>query len=65
MGGIIPGSLDPSLNNGILGHLEGTENVFAAFGYNRDRKSGTRQIVIGLPCDAVRGDGKVNHGAAA
>lgn len=65
MGGVIPGSLDPSLNNGILGHLEGTENVFAAFGYDLDRKSGKRQIVIGLPCDAVRGDGKIGHEAAA
>lgn len=33
-------------------YLEGTQNAFAAFGYNRDRKSGKRQIVIGLLCDA-------------
>ena len=32
--------------------LEGEQNAFAAFGYNRDRKSGKRQIVIGLLCDA-------------
>jgi hypothetical protein len=29
-------------------YLEGAQNAFAAFGYNRDRKSGKRQIVIGL-----------------
>src|SRR6202050_3040166 len=33
-------------------YLEGEQNAFAAFGYNRDRKSGKRQIVIGLLCDA-------------
>lgn len=33
-------------------YLEGTQNAFAAFGYNRDRKAGKRQIVIGLLCDA-------------
>jgi hypothetical protein len=33
-------------------YLEGGQNAFAAFGYNRDRKSGKRQIVIGLLCDA-------------
>ena len=32
-------------------YLEGEQNAFAAFGYNRDRKSGKRQIVIGLLCD--------------
>lgn len=32
-------------------YLEGTENAFAAFGYNRDGKRGKRQIVIGLLCD--------------
>jgi len=32
-------------------YLEGTENKFAAFGYNRDGKKGKRQIVIGLLCD--------------
>ena len=36
-------------------YLEGEQNAFAAFGYNRDRKSGKRQIVIGLLCD---GDGR-------
>ncbi len=33
-------------------YLEGEQNAFAAFGYNRDRKSGKRQIVIDLLCDA-------------
>ena len=33
-------------------YLEGEHNAFAAFGYNRDRKSGKRQIVIGLLADA-------------
>jgi transposase len=33
-------------------YLEGEQNAFAAFGYNRDRKAGKRQIVIGLLCDA-------------
>ena len=33
-------------------YLEGEQNAFAAFGYNRDRKSGKRQIVIGLIADA-------------
>ena len=32
-------------------YLEGTQNAFAAFGYNRDRKQGKRQIVIGLLCN--------------
>jgi hypothetical protein len=32
-------------------YLEGTENHFAAFGYNRDKKKGKMQIVIGLLCD--------------
>ncbi len=33
-------------------YLEGTQNAFAAFGYNRDRKQGKRQIVIGLLCNS-------------
>jgi hypothetical protein len=33
-------------------YLEGERNAFAAFGYNRDRKSGKRQTVIGLLSDA-------------
>ena len=33
-------------------YLEGEHNAFAEFGYNRDRKSGKRQIVIGLLADA-------------
>lgn len=33
-------------------YLEGTENAFGAFGYNRDGKKGKKQIVIGLLCDA-------------
>ena len=32
-------------------YLEGSCNDLAAFGYNRDRKEGKRQIVIGLLCD--------------
>jgi hypothetical protein len=32
-------------------YLEGTENELAAFGYNRDKKKGKMQIVIGLLCD--------------
>jgi len=32
-------------------YLEGTKNALAAFGYNRDKKKGKRQIVIGLLCD--------------
>lgn len=33
-------------------YLEGVENALAAFGYNRDKKGGKMQIVIGLLCDA-------------
>ena len=33
-------------------YLEGTHNVLAAFGYNRDGKNGKLQIVIGLLCNA-------------
>ncbi len=33
-------------------YLEGEHNALAAFGYNRDRKTGKRQIVIGLLADA-------------
>lgn len=32
-------------------YLEGTHNALGAFGYNRDRKRGKQQIVIGLLCD--------------
>jgi transposase len=32
-------------------YLEGTCNALAAFGYNRDKKSGKCQIVYGLLCD--------------
>ncbi len=32
-------------------YLEGTCNALAAFGYNRDKKKGKRQIVYGLLCD--------------
>ena len=32
-------------------YLEGTDNHFSAFGYNRDGKKSKRQIVIGLLCD--------------
>lgn len=33
-------------------YLEGEHNAFGAFGYNRDKKRGKRQIVIGLLCDS-------------
>jgi transposase len=33
-------------------YLEGEYNEYGKFGYNRDRKKGKRQIVIGLLCDA-------------
>jgi hypothetical protein len=33
-------------------YLEGMENALAAFGYNRDKKEGKKQIVIGLLCAA-------------
>ena len=33
-------------------YLEGTKNELSAFGYNRDKKKGKKQIVIGLLCDA-------------
>lgn len=32
-------------------YLEGEKNVFADYGYSRDRKKGKKQIVIGLLCD--------------
>ena len=32
-------------------YLEGQENAFGAFGYNRDKKKGKKQIVVGLLCD--------------
>jgi transposase len=32
-------------------YFEGTQNVLSSFGYNRDRKSGKKQICIGLLCD--------------
>src|SRR5580692_1923264 len=32
-------------------YLEGSNNYFGTFGYNRDAKSGKMQIVIGLLCD--------------
>ena len=34
-------------------YLEGTENELAAFGYNRDKKKGKLQIVIGLLCNEI------------
>ena len=33
-------------------YLEGTCNAFGAFGYNRDRKKGKQQIVVGLLADS-------------
>ena len=32
-------------------YLEGQDNAYAAYGYNRDGKKGKKQIVIGLLCD--------------
>jgi len=32
-------------------YLEGVKNYFGEYGYNRDRKKGKQQIVIGLLCD--------------
>src|SRR5258708_1698661 len=32
-------------------YLEGQDNAFGAYGYNRDGKKGKKQIVIGLLCD--------------
>jgi len=32
-------------------YLEGTKNALGAFGYDRDKKKGKQQIVIGLLCD--------------
>lgn len=32
-------------------YLEGTQNYFGAFGYNRDGKKSKKQIVIGMLCD--------------
>jgi transposase len=34
-------------------YFEGTENELAAFGYNRDKKKGKLQIVIGLLCNEI------------
>lgn len=33
-------------------YLEDTQNIRAAFGYNRDKKNGKKQLVISLLCDA-------------
>jgi hypothetical protein len=33
-------------------YLEGEENAFAAYGYNRDKKKGKKRIVVGLLADA-------------
>jgi hypothetical protein len=51
------GMLHPEKNPGLYlydvtsSYLEGSRNELAAFGYNRDKKSGKRQIVVGLLCD--------------
>ncbi len=34
-------------------YLEGVHNQLATFGYNRDKKRGKKQIVIGLLCDEI------------
>ena len=44
-----PGSL--FLYDVTSSYLEGTHNALAAFGYNRDGKKGSLQMVIGLLCD--------------
>jgi len=36
-------------------YLEGEENFFGEYGYNRDGKKGKKQIVIGLLCDEYGG----------
>jgi transposase len=36
-------------------YLEGQQNELGAYGYNRDRKKGKLQIVIGLLCDESGG----------
>jgi len=36
-------------------YLEGDQNAFGAYGYNRDKKKGKKQIVIGLLCDESGG----------
>ena len=46
-----PASAPDVFSNVTSTYLEGEQNAFAAFGYNRDSKSGKRQIVIGLLCD--------------
>ncbi|MBI3655986.1 MAG: transposase [Acidobacteria bacterium] len=33
-------------------YFEGSHNVLAAWGYNRDKKNGKKQVVLGLLCDA-------------
>ena len=46
-----PGGSDLYLYDITSSYLEGTDNALAAFGYNRDRKRGKMQIVVGLLCD--------------
>lgn len=48
------GSCELFLYDVTSSYLEGTDNYFGAYGYNRDGKRGKQQIVIGLLCD---GDG--------
>ena len=43
--------LDLFLYDVTSSYLEGTHNELANYGYNRDGKKGTMQIVIGLLCD--------------
>jgi transposase len=50
-------NIAPEDNNFFLydvtsSYLEGTQNELGAFGYNRDKKKGKKQIVVGLLCDA-------------
>jgi len=46
------GSPDLFLYDVTSSYLEGDHNALAAWGYNRDGKTGKKQIVIGLLCDA-------------
>lgn len=48
------GSCELFLYDVTSSYLEGADNYFGAYGYNRDGKRGKQQIVIGLLCD---GDG--------
>ncbi len=44
-------SVDLFLYDVTSSYLEGEDNFFAQYGYNRDGKKGKKQIVMGLLCD--------------